>query len=106
MSYITNGKTDILAAQKKTTSWIKTSGTPNKIRVSGYVKNGTNGNSHLSYDDLPFSAPTAVNAMWRETGGSREVIVVRHIRLFWHSSRMPSATLIPGTCIRRRSASN
>jgi endoglucanase len=69
MSYIVNGKTDMLAAQQKTTDWIKakTNGKPSNIRGGYYIKNGTNGNSYVSYDDLAFTAPMAVNAM---LGGS------------------------------------
>jgi len=69
MSYIVNGRTDMLSSQQKTASWIrgKTSITPNKVRAGYYIKNGTNGNSYVSYDDLAFTAPMAVNAM---LGGS------------------------------------
>jgi len=69
MSYIVNGRTDMLASQQKTASWIrgKTGSTPNKVRAGYYIKNGTNGNSYVSYDDLAFTAPMAVNAM---LGGS------------------------------------
>jgi endo-1,4-beta-D-glucanase Y len=69
MSYIVNGRTDMLAPEQKTASWIrgKTGGTPNKVRAGYYIKNGTNGNSYVSYDDLAFTAPMAVDAM---LGGS------------------------------------
>ncbi len=69
MSYIANGKTDMQATQVKTASWIRglTGGTPNKVRAGYYIKNGTNGKSYVSYDDLAFTAPMAVDAM---LGGS------------------------------------
>ena len=71
MSYIVNGKTDMLAVEQKTQSWIKstTGGTPTKIRAGYYIKNGTNGKSYVTYDDLPFTAPMAVNAMLGGSGG-------------------------------------
>lgn len=71
MSYIVNGKTDMLAAQQKTASWIKakTGGTPNKVRAGYYIKNGGNGNAYVNYDDLSFTAPLAVNAMLGGAGG-------------------------------------
>ncbi|MFN8125975.1 MAG: glycosyl hydrolase family 8 [Candidatus Nanopelagicales bacterium] len=69
MSYIANGRTDLLASQLKTNTWIRgaTGGTPTKVRAGYYVKNGTNGKAYVSYDDLAFTAPMAVNAM---LGGS------------------------------------
>jgi endo-1,4-beta-D-glucanase Y len=71
MSYIVNGRTDMQAVEAKTASWIKgkTGGTPNKIRAGYYIKNGTNGNSYVSYDDLAFTAPMAVDAMLGGSGG-------------------------------------
>jgi endo-1,4-beta-D-glucanase Y len=65
MSYIVDGRTEMLAPQQKQVSWIKsaTGGTPTKIRAGYYVKNGTNGKSYVSYDDLAFTAPMAVEAM-------------------------------------------
>ncbi|HEV8691971.1 MAG TPA: glycosyl hydrolase family 8 [Ideonella sp.] len=69
MSWLNQGRTDMLAPQQKMASWIrgKTSSTPVNIRAGYYVKNGTNGNSFVSYDDLAFTAPMVVNAM---LGGS------------------------------------
>lgn len=69
MSWLNQGRTDLLAPQQKMASWIrgKTGGVPTKIRAGYYVKNGTNGASFESYDDLAFTAPMAVNAM---LGGS------------------------------------
>jgi endo-1,4-beta-D-glucanase Y len=69
MSYIVNGRTDMLAAEQKTASWIRstTSGVPNRIRAGYYIKNGPNGKSYVSYDDLAFTGPMAVGAM---LGGS------------------------------------
>lgn len=65
MAYITKGKTDLLAQQQKQASWIKTKSASKAtgIKAGYYVKNGTNGNSYQSYDDLCFTAPFAVNAM-------------------------------------------
>jgi endoglucanase len=65
MSYIVNGRTDLLASQQKTNTWIRatTTGIPTKIRAGYYVKNGTNGKPYVTYDDLAFTAPMAVNAM-------------------------------------------
>ena len=69
MAYITKGETALLAQQQKQASWIrtKTSGTPTNIMAGYYVKNGTNGNAYVDYDELCFTAPFAVNAM---IGGS------------------------------------
>jgi endo-1,4-beta-D-glucanase Y len=69
MSYIVDGRTDMLSAEQKTASWIrgKTGGTPTNVRAGYYIKNGTNGTAYVSYDDLAFTAPMAVNAM---LGGS------------------------------------
>ena len=65
MSYIVNGRTDLLATAQKTNTWIRstTGGTPTKIRAGYYVKNGANGTPYVNYDDLAFTAPMAVNAM-------------------------------------------
>ena len=70
MSWLNNGKTDMLAPQQKMVSWIKgkTSGKPTGIRGGYYVKNGTNGSSYVNYDDLSFTAPMAVNAMMGGSG--------------------------------------
>src|SRR6202008_4227841 len=45
MSWLVNGRTDMLGAQQKMASWIrgKTGSTPTSIRAGYYVKNGTNG---------------------------------------------------------------
>jgi endo-1,4-beta-D-glucanase Y len=69
MSYIVDGRTDMLSAEKKTTSWIRSStgGTTSKIRAGYYIKNGPNGTAYVNYDDLAFTGPMAVNAM---LGGS------------------------------------
>jgi endo-1,4-beta-D-glucanase Y len=69
MSYIVNGRTDMLSAEQKTASWIRstTGGTPNRIRAGYYIKNGPNGQSYVNYDDLAFTGPMAVDAM---LGGS------------------------------------
>lgn len=65
MSYIVTGRTELLAAQQKQVTWIKsaTGGTPNKVRAGYYVKNGPNGKAYVSYDDLAFTGPMAVEAM-------------------------------------------
>ncbi|MEK8031781.1 glycosyl hydrolase family 8 [Ideonella sp. DXS29W] len=65
MSYIVDGHTGLLASQQKTASWIrtKTNGVATNVDAGYYVLNGTNGESFRSYDDLPFTAPMAVNAM-------------------------------------------
>src|SRR5205823_12728990 len=65
MSYIVDGRTDLLASQQATASWIRaaTGGVPTKIRAGYYVRNGTNGNAFATWDDLAFTAPMAVNAM-------------------------------------------
>jgi endo-1,4-beta-D-glucanase Y len=69
ISYILQGKTDMLTPLRKQAAWIqsKTGGTPAKIRAGYYVRNGINGESFVGYDDLAFTAPFAVNAM---TGGA------------------------------------
>jgi len=69
MSYIVDGRGEMLAAEQKTASWIKgtTGGVPNRIRAGYYIRNGTNGKSYVSYDDLAFTGPMAVDAM---LGGS------------------------------------
>ena len=69
MSAIVNGRTDMQAVEAKTASWIKgtTGGVPTRIRAGYYIKNGTNGKSYVSYDDLAFTGPMAVDAM---LGGS------------------------------------
>lgn len=61
MSYIVEGRGDMLASQMQTTAWIAaaTSGVPTRIRA-GYRLNGT---ALESYGDLAFAAPMAVNAM-------------------------------------------
>lgn len=65
ISWLVDGRTDLLASQQKTASWIraKTNGVPTNIDAGYIVLNGTNGQSFRSYDDLPFTAPMAVNAM-------------------------------------------
>jgi endoglucanase len=65
MSYIVDGHTGLLASQQKTASWIraKTNGVPTNIDAGYFVLNGPNGDSFRTYDDLPFTAPMAVNAM-------------------------------------------
>ena len=68
MSWLNQGKTDMLAPQQKMASWIKgKAGSPTGVRAGYYVKNGTNGTPFANYDDLSFTAPMAVNAM---LGGS------------------------------------
>jgi endo-1,4-beta-D-glucanase Y len=65
MSYVVQGKTDMLPALRKQATWIrsKTGGIPTNIRAGYFVRNGTNGQSYVNFDDLPFTAPFAVNAM-------------------------------------------
>jgi endo-1,4-beta-D-glucanase Y len=65
MSYLQNGRTDMLPALRKQAAWIrtKTAETPTRIRAGYFVGNGTNGHSYVTYDDLSFTAPFAVNAM-------------------------------------------
>jgi endo-1,4-beta-D-glucanase Y len=69
MSYIVNGHTEMLSAEQKTASWIKgaTGGVTSKIRAGYYIRNGTNGQSYVSYNDLAFTGPMTVDAM---LGGS------------------------------------
>lgn len=69
MSYLTHGRTDILAAIRKQAAWIRSAsgGKPTGIRAGYYVQGGSNGSPYVSYDDLAFTAPFAVNAM---VGGS------------------------------------
>ena len=56
--------------ERTRTAWIesKTGGKPIRIRAGYYVRNGTNGESFVDYDDLAFTAPFAVNAMTGGTG--------------------------------------
>jgi endoglucanase len=65
MSYLVDGRTELLAAQQQTAAWIRatTGGVPTNIRAGYYVANGSNGKAFVGYDDLPFTAPMAVNAM-------------------------------------------
>ncbi len=69
MSYIVQGKSDMLSVLQKQNSWIQTATrkVTSRIRAGYYVKNGTNGRPYVAYDDLAFSAPFAVEAM---VGGS------------------------------------
>jgi len=69
MTYILEGRTEMLAALKTQASWIrsKTGGIPTNIRAGYYVRNGPNGESYVNYHDLAFTAPFAVDAM---TGGA------------------------------------
>ncbi|MEJ6020840.1 glycosyl hydrolase family 8 [Ramlibacter sp. PS4R-6] len=65
MSHIVDGRTDLLASQRQTATWIAASakGVPRNIRAGYYVRNGTNGKAFADWDDLAFTAPMAVNAM-------------------------------------------
>ena len=65
MSYIVQGKKDMLPALQKQAAWIRTKSgaVPTNIRAGYFVRNGTNGKSYVNFDDLPFTAPFAVNAM-------------------------------------------
>jgi len=71
MSYIVNGRTEMLPALRKQTKWIQaaTNGRPSRIKAGYYVRNGPNGTSYVNYSDLPFTAPFAVNAMTAGTAG-------------------------------------
>ncbi|HET6378281.1 MAG TPA: glycosyl hydrolase family 8 [Methylocella sp.] len=71
MSYILEGKTDMLAVLRKLAAWIITStgGMPSNIRAGYFVRNGVNGQSFSNYSDLAFTAPFAVNAMVGAKGG-------------------------------------
>jgi endo-1,4-beta-D-glucanase Y len=71
MSFIVQGRTDMLAVLRKQAAWIrtKTSRIPVNIRAGYYVGNGPNGQSYVSFDDLAFTAPFAVNAMVGGTAG-------------------------------------
>jgi endo-1,4-beta-D-glucanase Y len=71
MSYIVNGRTDMLPAIQKQAEWIrqKTNGVPSRIKAGYYVRNGPNGTSYVKYSDLPFTAPFAVNAMTAGAAG-------------------------------------
>ena len=65
VSWLVDGDTSLLAAQQQTTSWIRglTNGVPTNIKAGYYITNGPNGEAFVHYDDLPFTAPMAVNAM-------------------------------------------
>lgn len=65
MSYIVDGRTEMLAAQRATTSWIRAAagGATREVRAGYYIENGTNGTPFVRYRDLAFTAPMAVNAM-------------------------------------------
>jgi endo-1,4-beta-D-glucanase Y len=65
MSYIVDGRTELLPAEQRTTSWIKgaTGGATRKIRAGYYIENGHDGTPFVNYRDLAFTAPMAVNAM-------------------------------------------
>lgn len=65
VAWLTEGHTGLLASQQQTASWIRqqTSGVPTNIDAGYYVANGPNGQPFRRYDDLPFTAPMAVNAM-------------------------------------------
>jgi endo-1,4-beta-D-glucanase Y len=69
MSYIVDGRGEMLDAQRKTTSWIQsaTGAATRKIRAGYYIENGPNGTPFVSYRDLAFTAPMTINAM---IGGS------------------------------------
>lgn len=70
MSYLLEGRDEMLPALRKQARWIEraTGGDPSRIRAGYYVRNGTNGDPFVSYSDLPFTAPFAVSAM---LGGKR-----------------------------------
>ena len=65
MSWILQGRGEVLAAQQQQARWIRTltGGVPNRIRAGYFVLNGVNGEAYVHYDDLAFTAPMAVNAM-------------------------------------------
>jgi endo-1,4-beta-D-glucanase Y len=65
MSRVVLGRTEMIAALRKQTAWIRTTtgGIPTKIRAGYFVRNGPNGKSYVNFDDLAFTAPFAVNAM-------------------------------------------
>ncbi|MFO1336823.1 MAG: glycosyl hydrolase family 8 [Burkholderiaceae bacterium] len=65
MSWLVDGRTELLASQQQTAAWVRgaTGGVPTNIRAGYYVANGPNGQAFVKYDDLPFTAPMAVNAM-------------------------------------------
>jgi endo-1,4-beta-D-glucanase Y len=65
MSWIVEGRSEILAVQQEQARWIRTvtGGLPTQIRAGYFVLNGRNGEPFVSYDDLAFTAPMAVNAM-------------------------------------------
>jgi hypothetical protein len=65
VSWLVDGDTSLLAAQQQTASWINasTDGVPTNIKAGYYIANGPNGQTFRHYDDLPFTAPMAVNAM-------------------------------------------
>jgi endo-1,4-beta-D-glucanase Y len=71
MSYLTHGRTDMLAALRKQAAWIRSAsgGKPSGIRAGYYVAGGSNGSPYVSYDDLAFTAPFAVNAMVSGSSG-------------------------------------
>jgi endo-1,4-beta-D-glucanase Y len=71
MSYLQQRKTDLLPVLRKQAQWIRneTGGEPSNIRAGYYVRNGKNGTSYVSFDDLAFTAPFAVNAMFGGAAG-------------------------------------
>ena len=71
MSYIVQGNAAMLPALKKQASWISaiTLGNPARIKAGYYVRNGVNGKNFVSYSDLAFTAPFAVNAMTAGAAG-------------------------------------
>ena len=71
MSHITGGNTSLLPALQQQAVWIKTktSGVPARIRAGYFVRNGINGRAFVTYSDLAFTAPFAVNAMTGGAGG-------------------------------------
>lgn len=72
MDYLMNGSTTLQAQLTKLNAWIiaKTGGKPSNVKAGYYVKNGTNGNAYVTYNELAFTAPFAVSAMLSSTNQS------------------------------------
>lgn len=65
MDYLLTGSSTLSSSLTKFNTWIigKTGGNPSKVMAGYYVKNGTNGNAYVTYNELAFTAPMAVSAM-------------------------------------------
>lgn len=75
MSWLSHGRTDLIAPQRTMARWLRkrTDGNPRRIRDGYFVRNGPNGRPIDGNTDLAFTAPMAVNAMAGGPGGQRWV---------------------------------